>query len=114
MVVDEISSVLLIAAGVVLGLLFIVISMKNRTEKSKDPDDTNDSDSLKLPIDKQTEPETGRIKDSINIIGNDIDRIFVYKDRSDRAERRVWVCRCCETENSIESNICILCGSDRE
>ena len=112
--VEDISIVLLIAAGVVLGLLCIVISMKYRYEKNKDSDETNDSDLLKLPIEEHMESASGGIKDSINMIGKDIDQIFVYRTASDRAERRVWVCRYCETENRFESDVCILCGSGRE
>ena len=43
-----------------------------------------------------------------------IHSIYRYSTYEDRAKRNVWVCKACETENSMMNHECLLCGHAEE
>lgn len=51
------------------------------------------------PVAEDTEPEETLDKN------HTISRLYIYK-----LERKVWVCRYCETENEFTSQQCVVCG----
>lgn len=99
---------LLIAAGIVLGCV-VLVNIKNRKKSGSTiefKDERLNMSEVPPPI-----PDPDRIRTPINIIGRDVDRIYVYTESKDRVARRVWLCRDCETENDMRSEKCIVCGA---
>ena len=43
-----------------------------------------------------------------------IHSIYRYSAYDDRMNRNVWVCRSCETENSMMNHECLLCGHAKD
>lgn len=101
---------LMIAAGIALGCV-VIVYIKNRKKSGStiEPKDGR----MSFPKDSSPKPDPERIRTPINIIGRDVDRIYVYTKPDDRVARRVWVCGDCETENNMGRENCILCGASK-
>lgn len=100
--------ILIIAAGIAL------LCWKNAQKRKKEESELTAGGHIRSSkTDKETDSNNQRIRTRKIELANSIHTIYKYSPITKSNIRKVWVCRDCETENSIDQKYCSLCGCVR-
>lgn len=107
--------ILLCIVGIVIavGCLIYVIS-KMRLRKADSHKVKFSNPEVTMPPHPASPAPAAKKRKSYVELARTIHSIYRYSAYEDRAKRNVWVCRACETENSMMNHECLLCGHVEE
>lgn len=90
---------IMVAAGILLGSICLLMIIKGK-KKDYAPISSSSFSAEDLPA-----PPIELAKEIVIV--------YSHNSSADNAVSRVWVCRDCEVENSMDNSQCILCGAWR-